>query len=44
MPHWTMTAKGKGHQNGCKGEEDGTLGNGDEVSFMLTIVPQEATP
>ena len=42
--HWTMTAKGKGHQNGCKGEEDGTLGNGDEVSFMLTIVPQEATP
>ncbi len=37
--HWTMTAKGKGHQNGCKGEEDGTPDTNDGVSFTLTIDP-----
>ena len=38
--HWTITSKGRNHQNGCKGEEDGTPGNDDDVSFTVTVDPQ----
>ena len=38
--HWTIKAKGKNHQNGCKGEDDGVPGTGvDDLSFRIKIEP-----
>ena len=37
--YWTMTSKGRNHQNGCKGEEDGTLNTGDEVNYTIIVAP-----
>ena len=35
--YWTMAPKGKNHQNGCSGEEDGTPNNFDEVRYTITV-------
>ena len=34
---WSMTSKGKNHQNGCKGEDDGLAFTDDDVIYVISV-------
>ncbi len=38
---WKITAKGKNHKNGCKGEDNGASdgGTGDDLIYGITVTP-----
>ena len=36
---WQMKSKGRNNKNGCKGEDDGMAGGGDDVIYRITVAP-----